>query len=161
MQVVQPEVEETTRAKVTFVIKTRFNILRMAISAKFLAEARPSMVDISRVHQVYKEYQREALPEFKGGITEYAAFKKEWKECVTPGRYESWQLIQLQKRNQEECNISRSAISLSRIETHTPWFEKEGEGTKLEDVLSSKRSVLTKNGEDRSGLLTGYLAAKI
>ena len=51
-----------------------------------------------RVQQVYKDYQREALPEFKGGITEYAAFKKEWRECVAPGRDEAWQLIQLQKR---------------------------------------------------------------
>ena len=29
-----------------------------------------------RVQQVYKDYQKEALPEFKGGITECATFKK-------------------------------------------------------------------------------------
>ena len=39
--------------------------------------------------QVYKEYQREAMPEYKGGIREYAAFKREWKNCVAPGLEEA------------------------------------------------------------------------
>ena len=30
-----------------------------------------------RLQQVYKEYQREAMPEYKGCLREYAAFKRE------------------------------------------------------------------------------------
>ena len=46
------------------------------------------------------------MPEYNGGIREYAAFKREWKNCVAPGRDEAWQLIQLQNKTPEECNLS-------------------------------------------------------
>merc|ERR1719318_2380032 len=55
---------------------------------------------------IHNEYQREPLPELRGGIFEYIEFKKEWKGCVAPGRGEIWQLVQLQKRTPVECNLS-------------------------------------------------------
>ena len=102
------QVENVTRDKRRFIseVLTQVDALNLLIADKMPEEVRTDHDTVPRVQQVYKDYQREALPEFKGGITEYAAFKKEWKERVAPGREEAWQLIQLQKRTPEECNLS-------------------------------------------------------
>ena len=51
----------------------------MAIISKLPTADRAPNEAALRLQQVYKEYQREAMPEYKGGIREYAAFKREWR----------------------------------------------------------------------------------
>ena len=60
-----PTRSKPTTAKVNFIgsIKARVNLLKMSISARFPAEASSAHKDSPRVHQVYNEYQREAMPE--------------------------------------------------------------------------------------------------
>ena len=66
-------------------MQRRANNLKVAINLKLPAVFRAPNKAAPRVQQVYKEYQREAMPEYKGGIREYATFNREWKNCVAPG----------------------------------------------------------------------------
>jgi hypothetical protein len=85
-----------------------------------------------RVQQVYKEYQREAMPVYKGGIREYIAFQRECKNCVAPpGRDEAWQLIQLQNKTPEQCN-------LSNVETLDETWERLDSKYATSTVVSSQ-----------------------
>ena len=93
------QVQVTTRAKIEFIsnMQKQANSRKLIIVSKLPTEARALNEAATRVQQVYKDYQREAMPVYKDGIRRFAAFKREWKNCVAPGRVEAWQLIQLQK----------------------------------------------------------------
>jgi hypothetical protein len=82
------QVQATTRAKREFIsiIQRRANGLKVAIISKLPTEGRAPNEAAPMVQQVYKEYQREAMPEYKGGIREYAAFKREELCCSWPRR---------------------------------------------------------------------------
>ena len=66
------QVQATTRAKREFIsiIQRRANGLKVAIISKLPTADRAPNEAAPRVQQVYKEYQREAMPEYKGGIRE-------------------------------------------------------------------------------------------
>ena len=83
-----------TRSKNSFIneIRVRKDKLLHLIISKKPEEANPVQSgnpnpQAGAMTHIYKEYHRDAIPEFKGKLTEYAAFKKEWQTvCSTRSR---------------------------------------------------------------------------
>ena len=73
------DIETTTRVKLEYLslVERKFEQILAIITAKYAVEARANNEVTPRVQQVYKEYQRDSLSEYKSGIREYTAFKDE------------------------------------------------------------------------------------
>ena len=87
---VPDQVDAITRSRNSFVneIQARVFNFRTLIASNMPDEPRPVPPGNPNPHagamtHVYKEYSRDAIP---GKVTEYVAFKKEWRLCVAPGR---------------------------------------------------------------------------
>ena len=130
--------DAVTRSRNSFVneIRARVFNLNTLIASKMPEELRPAQPgnpnpQAGAMTHIYKEYHRDAIPEFKGKLTEYATFKKEWQQCVAPGRDEVWQLLQLGKKVPKECH-------LSLVETIAEAWEKLDSMYASPSVVSNK-----------------------
>jgi hypothetical protein len=67
-------------------MQRRANNLKVAINLKLPAVFQAPNKAAPRVQQVYKEYQREAMPEHKGGIREHCLQQGVEKLCCSSQR---------------------------------------------------------------------------